>query len=34
MAENEVDCLVLWNRKNIRYFTGFQTIHWELQSIQ
>jgi Xaa-Pro aminopeptidase len=34
MKEKDVDCLVLWNRKNIRYFTGFQTIHWELQSIQ
>ena len=34
MKEKGVDCLVLWNRKNIRYFTGFQTIHWELQSIQ
>lgn len=34
MEENGVDCLVLWERENIRYFFGFQTIHWWLKSIQ
>lgn len=34
MEENDVDCLVLWNKKNIRYFFGFQSIHWLLPSIQ
>lgn len=34
MGKNGVDCLVLWERENIRYFFGFQTIHWWLKSIQ
>jgi len=34
MEENGVDCLVLWERENVRYFFGFQTIHWWLKSIQ
>lgn len=34
MAENNVDCLVLWSRHNIRYFFGFQCGHWEIVSIQ
>lgn len=34
MSENGVDCLVLWNRKNIRYFYGYQTTHWEIPSLQ
>lgn len=34
MAENEMDCLVLWSRPNIRYFSGFQTTHWTNASIQ
>ena len=34
MAENNVDCLVLWNQKNIRYFFGFQSTHWMIPSIQ
>jgi len=34
MADQGVDCLVLWERQNIRYFFGFQSIHWLLVSIQ
>jgi len=34
MAENGVECLVLWSRENNRYFFGFQTIHWFVKSIQ
>jgi Xaa-Pro dipeptidase len=34
MAQNDVDCLVLWSSKNIRYFFGFQSIHWKNLSIQ
>lgn len=34
MGKNGVDCLVLWERENNRYFFGFQTIHWNLKSIQ
>ena len=33
MEKNKVDCLVLWERENIRYFFGFQTIHWNMKSI-
>ena len=34
MAENNVDCLVLWSKRNMRYFFGFQCGHWEIISIQ
>lgn len=34
MRKNGVDLLLLWERENIRYFFGFQTIHWHLKSIQ
>ena len=34
MAENDIDCMVLWSRKNIRYFFGYQNTHWEITSIQ
>jgi len=34
MALAEIDLLVLWDRKNIRYFTGFESIHWSAMSIQ
>ena len=34
MAKHGVDCLVLWEREDIRYFFGFQTIHWYMKSIQ
>lgn len=33
MAKHGVDCLVIWERENNRYFFGFQTIHWFLKSI-
>ena len=34
MVENGVDCLVLWQKENLRYFFGFMTIHWYLKSLQ
>jgi Xaa-Pro aminopeptidase len=34
MAENDIDCLVLWSRENIRYFFGFMTIHWCMKTLQ
>jgi len=34
MGENEVDCLALWSRENIYYFSAFQTGHWWLPSLQ
>ena len=34
MRANNIDCLVLWSKKNIRYFFGFQNTHWLMQSIQ
>jgi len=34
MAQKGVDCLVLWNRKNIRYYFGFQTTHFSIPSLQ
>jgi len=34
MHENNVDCLVLWSKNNVRYFFGFQSVHWLLPSIQ
>ena len=34
MAGNGVDCLVLWQKENLRYFFGFMTIHWYLKSLQ
>lgn len=34
MSENEVDCLTLWSRENIYYFSAFQTTHWWVPSIQ
>jgi Xaa-Pro aminopeptidase len=34
MTKNGVDCLLLWERENIRYFFGFQTVHWCGKSIQ
>ena len=34
MAENDVDCLVLWSQRNTRYFFGYQNTHWFLYSIQ
>lgn len=34
MNEKGVDCLVMWNRQNIRYYYGFQTTHFAIPSIQ
>jgi Xaa-Pro dipeptidase len=34
MVEDEMDCLVLWEKENLRYFFGFMTIHWYLKSLQ
>ena len=34
MQEQKIDILVLWDSVNIRYFTGFQSLHWTAMSIQ
>jgi Xaa-Pro dipeptidase len=34
MEEQGIDILVLWDPVNIRYFTGFQSLHWSAMSIQ
>lgn len=34
MAEEKIDVLVCWDPVNIRYFTGFQSLHWSAMSIQ
>jgi Xaa-Pro aminopeptidase len=34
MQEQKVDILVIWDPVNIRYFTGFQSLHWTAMSIQ
>jgi Xaa-Pro dipeptidase len=34
MEEQRIDILVLWDPVNIRYFTGFQSLHWTAMSIQ
>jgi len=34
MEEAEIDVLVLWDPINIRYFSGFQSLHWSAVSIQ
>jgi len=34
MQEQKIDILVLWDPVNIRYFTGFQSLHWTAMSIQ
>jgi Xaa-Pro dipeptidase len=34
MSEKKIDILVLWDPINIRYFTGFQSLHWTAMSIQ
>ena len=28
MEEEKVDVLLLWDKSNIRYFSGFHSIHW------
>lgn len=34
MAEQKLDMLVLWDPANIRYFTGFHSLHWSCMTIQ
>jgi Xaa-Pro aminopeptidase len=34
MAEQKIDVLVLWDTANIRYFSGFHSLHWTALSIQ
>jgi Xaa-Pro dipeptidase len=34
MEEAKIDILVLWDPLNIRYFSGFQSLHWSAVSIQ
>ena len=34
MAEQEIDVLVLWDPANVRYFSGFQSLHWTAMTIQ
>ncbi len=34
MGEQKIDVLVLWDPVNIRYFSGFQSLHWTAFSIQ
>lgn len=34
MEDKGVDLLVMWDKKNIRYFTGFHSSHWASPSIQ
>ncbi len=34
MSDSDIDCLLVWQRENVRYFYGFQTIHWYLKSLQ
>ena len=34
MEEQHLDLLVLWDKTNIRYYTGYHSIHWHALSIQ
>jgi Xaa-Pro aminopeptidase len=34
MEKEKIDVLVCWDSVNIRYFTGFQSLHWLAMSIQ
>jgi Xaa-Pro dipeptidase len=34
MEESGIDLLVLWDPQNIRYFCGYQSLHWSAKSIQ
>ena len=34
MLENGIDLLVLWGDKNIRYFSGYTSTHWNMISVQ
>ncbi|MHA2427767.1 MAG: M24 family metallopeptidase [Candidatus Hermodarchaeia archaeon] len=33
MQEENIDLLMLWNENNIRYFTAFTSVHWNMTSI-
>lgn len=33
MADQNIDVLVLWDINNIRYFTGFQSLHWSCMTL-
>lgn len=30
MRENEIDCLMLWKREDVRYYFGYLSTHWEI----
>lgn len=34
MQEREIEVLVMWDAANIRYFSGFHSLHWSAMSIQ
>lgn len=34
MQEAKIDILVLWDDVNIRYFTGFHSLHWSAMTLQ
>ncbi len=34
MEDRKIDILVLWDDHNIRYFSGFNSMHWAAKSIQ
>lgn len=34
MEERQTDVLVLWDEDNVRYFCGFNSMHWGAKSIQ
>jgi len=34
MEASSVDLLILWDPANIRYFTGFDSLHWQCMSFQ
>ncbi len=34
MEQQKIDLLVLWDPVNIRYFSGFHSLHWSAMSIQ
>jgi len=34
MREGAIDLLMLWSEPNVRYFTGFTSMHWRLPSMQ
>jgi Xaa-Pro aminopeptidase len=34
MERQKIDVMVLWDKNNIRYFSGFNSLHWTAMSIQ